>query len=284
MHSSRLKRLFVQLRNEALPRLEKGDKGGDRQDVPHEPVSEGFLSSPWAACIITPSPRCALCRHRCNLGLRPTAAPFALHRANKVRRRKPVRTLRRTLRYCDVRPTCQPKTTERHRAPHHRSRCLHATGYPAGGPPPQLLLDPSALVPPKHRPGSALPFYGRPRQSALHPMERRHTEGNRSREWRRDARDTREYLAGPEPSTLFRSCPPDTEEAQSTTLIDQESKERQMRKSKWLDSHFPSDLCLWRLLPGSWRNRGRSQHLRSKVRKPTIFVSLVEWDDKVITE
>src|ERR1700733_303986 len=28
-----------------------------------------------------------------------------------------------------------------------------------------------------------------------------------------------------------------------------------------------SDLCLWRLLPGSWRNRGRSQQLRSKVRK-----------------
>jgi hypothetical protein len=64
-------------------------------------------------------------------------------------------------------------------------------------------------------------------------MEQRHPEGNRSREWRPDARDTRGYLAGSEPSTLFRFCPPDTEEAQSTTLIDQESKERQIRKSRW---------------------------------------------------
>ena len=27
-------------------------KGGDRQDVPHEPVSEEFLSFAWAAIII----------------------------------------------------------------------------------------------------------------------------------------------------------------------------------------------------------------------------------------
>ena len=32
-------------------KLQKVKKGGDRQDVPHEPVSEKFLRSAWAAII-----------------------------------------------------------------------------------------------------------------------------------------------------------------------------------------------------------------------------------------
>src|SRR5579859_5981030 len=60
--------------------------------------------------------------------------------------------LRRSLRYGDVQSACPPKTAERRRAPHQCSRWLHATRYLARGPTPPLLLVPSTLVPPKHRP------------------------------------------------------------------------------------------------------------------------------------
>ena len=44
-----------------MPPLRKAvtEKGGDRQDVPHEPASEDILGSAWAALIIFFSPRVA---------------------------------------------------------------------------------------------------------------------------------------------------------------------------------------------------------------------------------
>ena len=153
-----------------------------RRKLPTIRFSTHMLSNPicWPSRETSCSP-CALRLHCRYLGLRPTAAPFPLHRANKTRRCDSIRAPRRPFRHGDVQPTRQRAPPEWNRAPRHCSRCIRATRYLAGGSTPKVLMGRSTLVS-RHQPRRYED--GRSRQSALQPMEWRNTKGDCPRKWR----------------------------------------------------------------------------------------------------
>jgi hypothetical protein len=157
-------------------------RGHSPGKLPELPFSGHMLSNPicWPSRETSCSPY-ALRLHCRHLGLRPTAAPFPLHRANETRRRDSIRAPRRPFRHGDVQPTRQPAPPEWNRAPLHRSRCIRATRCLAGGSAPKVLMGRSTLVS-HHQPRRYED--GRSRQPALQPMEWRNTKGDCPRKWR----------------------------------------------------------------------------------------------------